>query len=439
MASERKPVSGTAEQQTRSTKERRRAIVAGAVGNILEWYDFIVYAFVASTIGALYFPSDDPQASLLGSLAVFGVGFLARPLGGIMFGHLGDRAGRRSALSLSVLLMGASTLLIGVLPTHAQIGILAPVLLVTARLMQGVSAGGELIGSSAFLVEYAPQDRRGKVGSYQQVTLGLGFLLGALIVTLLSNVMSSESFGSWGWRVPFIIGAPIALIGLYLRRKVSETPAFNAVRQVGEVQKNPIGEAWRRHRKAMLVVIGFTAGPSVGYYVYLTYIGAFAQGVIGLDANDALIANVLGLASFVLVVPLMGRLSDKVGRRPVLMAHAVGTMALSYPLFAYMQAAQSFFSVLLAAVLGGTLMAMFGGPAIAAYVEMFPARVRYSGLSVPYNVTLAIFGGFAPFVATWLSGPVGAPLGGTLELIIFSLVALIIFVRMPETHQAPLK
>lgn len=420
-------------------KVKTSAIVSGAVGNILEWYDFITYAFLAAVLGRLFFPADEPGISLLNSLAVFGVGFLIRPVGGIVFGHYGDKVGRRQALSLSIVLMGISTLVMGVLPTYEQIGIAAPLLLVLARLLQGFSAGGELIGSSIFLVEHAPANRRGLVGSYQQVTLGLGFLLGSVVATTVSLSLPEAAFESWGWRVPFLIGSVIALIGIYMRLRVTETPEFESVRAQDEVQKRPIRTAWREHRREMLIVVGFTAGPSVDYYVYLTYLSNFAESTIGLAQSEALVANSLGLIAFVLSVPAFGALSDRIGRRPVLLGHAIATTLGSYPLFLWMDSSRTFGAVAMAAVIGGVFMGSFGGPAIAAYTELFPARVRFSGLSIPYNITLAVCGGFAPFIAEVLSQTITVPLGATIELIVLSIVAVAVYLRMRETHRDALR
>lgn len=418
---------------------RRKAIVAGAVGNVVEWYDFVVYAYMAKVIGGLFFPSGDERVSMLASLAVFGVGFAARPLGAILFAHYGDRAGRQRALSLSVLLMGGSTLLMALLPTYSAVGWLAPALLVLARLVQGASAGGEFAGSGAFLVEYAPRGRRALYGSIQQVTIAIGLLLGSGLVTTMTLTMSPQAFSSWGWRLVFVIGSVLALSGMYIRARVPETPEFTKLQQTGDVEKRPLLAVWRQYRRQLLFIIPMTAGPAVVYYLYQTYLVNFAVSVLKMAPQTALLANTIGLIGFAVSLPVAAMLSDRFGRKPVLVVHGLAVILLSYPLFAWMDASRSFGSVVAAAIVGNVMAGLYGGPVIAAYVEMFPAKVRYSGFSVPYGIALALFGGTAPFVAALLTGVFPVPVGATLELTVLMVISLFCFFKMSETHKSELE
>jgi MHS family proline/betaine transporter-like MFS transporter len=422
-----------------SARIRRKAIIAGAVGNVVEWYDFVVYAYMATTLAKLFFPSQNEQTSLLASLAVFGVGFAARPLGAVLFAHYGDRAGRQRALSLSVMLMGGSTLMMALLPTYESIGFFAPALLVVARLVQGASAGGEFAGSGAFLVEYAPKNRRALYGSIQQITIAVGLILGSGLVTAMNILLSPEAFSSWGWRVVFLIGSVLALSGLYIRKSVPETPEFTKVQQLGDIERRPLAAVWQQYRRQLLFIIPMTAGPAVVYYLYQTYLVNFAVSVLGMEPRTALLANTLGLVAFAVSLPIVALVSDRVGRRPLLITHGVAVIVLTYPLFAWMDHSRSFTSVVVTAILGNVMAGLYGGAVIAAYVEMFPARVRYSGFSVPYGIALAVFGGSAPFVAALLTGIFPIAIGASLQLLILMPISLFCFFRMRETYNSELE
>jgi MHS family proline/betaine transporter-like MFS transporter len=412
-------------------------ITAGAIGTVIEWYDFAVYAYFASFLGKNFFPSAIPLRSLLLSFAVFGVGFFMRPIGGFVFGHYGDRAGRRNALAATVILMGVSTFLVGVLPTYTQVGVMAPILLVCLRLLQGFSAGGEWAGAAAFMVEYAPPSRRGFIGSWQQVSVGGGFLLGSAIATLLTSVMSPEALTSWGWRIPFWSGLIMTAVGLYLRLAVEETPRFRALQQAGQIAGAPIVEAFARYRGGLLKAIGFTLSGTVAYYVFLAYFPTYVSSVLRLPLRDASSINTLGLVLFLVLVPFLGILSDAVGRKPLLYAHGALAAVLAYPLFLWMES-RTFVVILIAQVLGVFIQALFSGAAPAAYVEMFPTRIRYTAISVPYNLAVAAFGGTAPFIATYLVSTTGNHLSFTLYLIGAGIVSFLTYLTLPETYRSDL-
>jgi MHS family proline/betaine transporter-like MFS transporter len=417
----------------------RAPIVAGTIGNVVEWYDFAVYAYFASTIGGLFFPSGVPGRSLLLSFAVFGVGFFMRPLGGIFFGHYGDTRGRRNALAATIVLMGVSTFLIGILPTYEEIGLLAPVALVVFRLLQGFSAGGEWAGVAAFLVEHAPPGRRGLTGSWQQVSVGAGFLAGSAAATLMTSALTPEQLTGWGWRLPFLLGLGVAGVGLYLRLGIADTPRFVALEEAGQVARAPVAEAFVRHRRGLLTVVGFTLSGTVAYYVFLVYFPTYASTVLGLPLGTASMINTIGLGLFLVLIPLVGGLSDRIGRRPLLLAHGAGCAVLAYPLFLAMDSARTFAVVLTAQCVGIGLQALFSGPAPAAYAEMFPTRVRYTAISIPYNLAVAAFGGSAPFIATYLVARTGHPLSFTFYLIAAGAVSFLVYLSLEETHRAELR
>lgn len=417
---------------------RRKAIIAGVVGNIMEWYDFAVYAYFASVIGLLFFPSDDPVASLLATFAVFAVGFVMRPIGGFVFGHFGDKVGRRATLSAAIILMAAATLMIGLLPSYAQIGILAPILLVVARLLQGFSVGGEWGGAATFLVEYAPPERRGFYGSWTYFGVGAGLLIGSAASTFMTSTLPQDALNSWGWRIPFLFGGLLGLIGLYIRLKIEETPAFKEAQESGDVETSPLIEIARHHYKAILTVIGFTLAWTIAYYVVLVYTPTYLSEVVGLPLSQALFINSIGLVCNILLIPILGIVSDRIGRKPLLLAASIGWVVLTYPLFLLLLTG-NFWLVLLSIIIFASLVALFSAPATAALVEMFPTRIRYSALAVPYNLVVAFFGGTTPFIATFLISRTGSDISISWYLIISAVITTIVVLSIKETYRAPLK
>ena len=374
---------------------RVRAALAAGIGNALEWYDFGIYAFVVPYISVLFFPQTAPGTAVLLALAVYGSGFVARPLGAVLFGRLGDRAGRRRALAAVIVLMALSTGAIGMLPTYAQVGAAAPILLVALRLLQGLSAGGEWGGSASFLVEYAPKGRRGLMGSWQQSSLALGSVLAGGLVSLLAANLSKDAMLSWGWRVPFLLGLVVGAVGLYLRTHIPETPEFTRAVEQDRVTTRPLRDAFgRKGIHATLKAFGLSVHQAVASYLILGYMPTFFVVVIGLPPQKAVMVVTLGIALLAMVAPLTGWLSDRIGRKPLLLASCVTLALATYPLLRWAGPSMgSALTVQFALILG---FALFSGPSPAAYVELFPASIRYTGLSVGYNFANAIFGGFAP-------------------------------------------
>jgi len=416
----------------------RKAVVAGTIGNFIEWYDFSVYGFFATVFASQFFPSDDPVASLLATFAVFAISFFMRPVGAFVFGHYGDKVGRRSTLAVAVILMGLATFMIGVLPNYEQIGVLAPILLVVARLLQGISAGGEWSGSAAFMVEYAPEHRRGLYGSWQQFSIAAGLLVGSAIGGILGTVLSEDALNSYGWRIPFILGILVGAVGLYLRLRLEDTPAFRVIEEKEEVASAPIKESFSAHYRESLTAIGFTVAWTVAYYILLTYMPTYVARTLGFPLSQALLSNAIGLAVLMILIPFMGALSDRVGRKPLLIAFSALIAVLTYPLFLLISGG-TFLLVVLGQVLFGVIISLFSGPGPAALVEMFPTNVRYSALGVSYNLAVAAFGGTAPFIATYLVSRTGSNLSPSFYLIAAAVITLIVVSRIKETYRDPLR
>jgi MHS family proline/betaine transporter-like MFS transporter len=416
----------------------REAVIASVIGNTLEWYDFAVYGYFVSTISGLFFPSSDPLASTLATYAVFGIGFVMRPVGSILFGIYGDRHGRRKALSAVIFLMAVSTAAIGVLPTYDQAGVLAPILLVTARLIQGLSAGGEWGGSTAYLIEYAPEGRRGFFGAWQQFSVGAGFLLGSSSGTVLSLCLSPEALAAWGWRTPFLLGIVIGAVGAWLRWRLADTPKYLEIEEHQAIAPAPLAEAAAHYPRETLIVFGLTLHNTVAYYISLVYMTGYLTGIGGLSQATARLIGTVCLAVFVVLIPLNGMLSDRVGRRPLLMASCAGFAMLGYPFFLLGSSGRADLAFL-AQGLMVALLSLYAGSCPAAYAELFPTRVRYTALSIGYNSAVTIFGGFAPFIATWLIRETGDPLAPAFYVIGAAVITFAILTRIPETAFSPLK
>ncbi|HSG07478.1 MAG TPA: MFS transporter [Longimicrobiales bacterium] len=416
--------------------QARRAVTAAVVGNVLEWYDFAVYSFLAGIIGQTFFPSGDPSAELLASFAVFGVGFLARPLGGVVIGRLGDVKGRKTALLVTIFLMAAGTVLMGLAPSYAAVGVAGPTVIVIARLMQGFSAGGEWGGSTAFIVEWAPEGRRGWYGSFQQMSVAAGLLLGSGTAALLSSVMSAENMEAWGWRIPFLLGGLLGPVGLWMRRTLEETPAYRAaqrepapVRAKGAV--SPVTLAAR--------AFGFTVLWTVSYYIFLNYMPSFTERYASLSRSQALWSNTVGLLVLVAVIPLWGRLSDRVGRRPLLLACCAAFVVLPYPVASFLASGPSFGAIMALQVFMAVIIALFSGTGPAAIAEIFPTRSRSTWMTIGYAFAVAIFGGFAPYIATWLIRETGSPIAWVYYVMLAAVISGAVIYSLEETAHRPLR
>jgi MFS family permease len=421
-----------------SQSSYQRAITAGVIGNVLEWYDFGVYGYLVPTISALFFPAGDPTVSLLLTFAVFGVGFVMRPIGSIVFGIYGDRKGRRKALSAVIFVMALSTFAIGLLPTYAGAGITAPILLVIVRLFQGLSTGGEFGGSSAYIVEYAPQHRRGFFGSFQLVGVASGFLLGSLTAALLDSALSQADRLAWGWRLPFLFGIAVGLVGIYMRWKISDTPIYNEIEERGDVTMSPLADALLRHPRETLLAFTSTLYNTVAYYIALIYMTTYMAKIGGLPQGTALWIATGSLAVMITLLPGLGKLSDRVGRRPLMLFSCGAYIVLGYPFF-LMASSGSVALTVLGQILMMVCYAPYAATCASFLTEIIPTRVRYTAMSVGYNTAVAIFGGFAPFIATWLVGATGSPYAPAAYLIAAAVVTGFVVLRTRETAFEPLR
>jgi MHS family proline/betaine transporter-like MFS transporter len=412
-----------------TAKDRGKAVAAAVVGNVLEWYDFAVYAFVATIIAKKFFPAQDEVTALLSAFLAYGLGFVARPLGGIIIGRLGDTRGRKTALLLTIFLMAAGTVLIGLLPTYETIGVLAPILLVLARLMQGFSAGGEWGGSTAYIVEWAPKGKRGWYGSFQQTSVVAGLLLGSGVAALMNTLVDTATMESWGWRVPFLIGGILGPVGMWMRREIEETPAYQRVQATGEVGARE-ETGWLLAARAF----GFTVVWTVCFYVLLSYMPTWTRQYMKLSPQAALWANTIGLLVLVVAIPFMGYLSDRVGRKPLLLACCVAFIIVPLPAFNYLASGNaSYGTLILVQALFALLISMFSGPGPAAIAEMFPTRSRSTWMTSGYALAVAIFGGFAPFISVWLISSFGSPTAHAYYLMAAAVISTVVIARLRET------
>lgn len=380
-----------------TARTRRKVIAAGVTGNVLEWYDFAVYGFYAPIIGKLFFPSDDPTVSLIASFGAFAAGFLMRPIGGFIFGYIGDKIGRKRALVLSVMLMAIPTGIIGFLPDHATIGIAAAVLMVLMRMLQGLSVGGEYTGSIVYLAEHSPDSRRGFFTSWTLCGAVGGILLGSGVSALISNILTDAQISDWGWRVAFISGILVGVVGLLIRRHLPEMPEDRSA----DKPKSPVVEAVKTEWRAMAKVIGFNIANAVGFYMMFVYVVTWLIKQVKEPRSDALDINTISMAVLLVLIPLFGALSDKIGRKPLLLFGAAGMAVLGYPLI-WLMHHPDFMMILLGQLGFAVLIGAYFGASPATLTEMFPRRVRVSALSISYNISLAIFGGTTPLIATWL-------------------------------------
>jgi MHS family proline/betaine transporter-like MFS transporter len=405
-----------------------KAVSAAVIGNVLEWYDFSVYAFVAAIIAKKFFPAADEVTALLATFLAYGLGFVARPLGGIVIGRLGDTRGRKVALLLTIFLMAIGTVLIGVLPTYAAIGFVAPLLLVLARLMQGFSAGGEWGGSTAYIVEWAPKGRRGWYGSFQQTSVVAGLLLGSGVAALLNTVLTSEQMDDFGWRIPFLLGGLLGPVGIYMRRTIDETPAYRRA-ETENAGTVPLEDGFVLAAKAF----GFTIVWTVCFYVLLNYMPTYTQKYLKLSASAALWANTIGLLALLVCIPLMGRLSDRIGRKPLLITCCLAFVLVPYPIFLYLLGGVGLAQLIAVQVLFAVLISMFSGPGPAAIAEIFPTRSRSTWMTSGYALAVAIFGGFAPFISVWLIDRFASPIAHVFYLIAAAVVSTLVIWRLRET------
>jgi metabolite-proton symporter len=415
----------------------RRAVIACAIGQVFEIFDFVIYGFFAVAIGRAFFPSTDPVASLLASFATFAVGFLMRPVGAMVIGWYGDRYGRRKALVVTVGLMAAATGITGLIPSYASIGLLGPILLLICRMLQGFSTGGEWGGAAAFLVEHAPSGRRGLIGSLQQAATAIGAMCATFSAAILTTTLSSESFFAWGWRIPFLIGFVLGPVGYYLRTRVAETPAFQRAVASQNITRMPLADAFTTHGWVFLSAFGLSIIGCVINYVYLVFLPSFASQTLKIDLSYALWSTTLAGMIYLVLTPVVGHWSDRVGRKPMMLACAVLAFIMAYPLFLFLQTHPSFWGLLVVQATAQTVLTLYTGVISTILSEMFPTNVRYTALSVSYGFAVAIFGGFAPYISTFLVRATGNPLAPSFYVMAAAVASGIAVLFVQERHRAP--
>jgi len=414
-------------------RSRLKSIVGGSTGNLVEWYDWYVYSAFTLYFAPAFFPSDDPTAQLLSAAAVFAVGFIVRPLGAWIMGVYADRRGRKAGLTLSVTLMCLGSLLIAISPTYAQAGAGAPLILLFARLLQGLSVGGEYGASATYLSEMAGRDRRGFFSSFQYVTLISGQLLALCVLLVLQATLPAADLEGWGWRIPFAIGGLLAIAVFYIRRGLVETESFTNVKATASMGSS----GWilfRHYPRQALLVIALTAGGTLAFYAYSTYMQKFLVNTSGFSREAATEITAAALFVFMLLQPLAGWVSDKIGRRPLLIAFGSLGALLTWPIFRLLEDASDSFTAFLLAL--GALVIVTGYTAINAVVkaELFPAHIRALGVALPYALANAIFGGTAEYVALWFKS-IGLERGFYWYVTAMIAISLLVYLRMPETRR----
>lgn len=386
------------QESSQISKQRLKAIFGGSVGNLVEWYDWYAYSAFSIYFSSSFFPSGNLTAQLMNTTGIFALGFLMRPIGGWMFGRIADKAGRKQSMTLSVLLMSLGSLLIALTPTYKTIGLVAPILLLTARLLQGLSVGGEYGVSATYLSEMATKNRRGFYSSFQYVTLIGGQLIALGIQIILQRMLTEDQLISWGWRIPFVFGAILSVVALYLRKSLHETKAFEA--RKSKKDSGTIRELLK-HPKAILTVVGMTLGGTLAFYTYTTYMQKFLINTVHLSKADATLLSFFSLLIFALLQPVFGTLSDRVGRKPLLIGFGVLGTIFTVPLLTTLSNTTSQWSAFFLLLAG--LIIVSGYTSINAIVkaELFPAQIRALGVGLPYGITVAIFGGTVEYLALW--------------------------------------
>jgi MHS family proline/betaine transporter-like MFS transporter len=418
-----------------SPATRRKTALAVGIGNFMEWFDFAVYGFFASIIGKLFFPESTPILSLLSAFAVFAVGFIMRPLGAFILGPIGDKQGRKAALVWSVLLMGGATTVMGLLPTYAVAGLLAPILLVLLRCVQGIAAGGEWSGSAAYLVESAPNNKRGLYASLISGTAALAFIVGSFVALGLSSAMSPEDLSGWGWRLPFLLAAPMSLAGLYIRMKLGDTPVFEGLKSEERLAEAPLVKAGTKGLKPILITFAFSSVSGLGIYYLATYMNNHLTTSLGLDRVSALALSGVGLFVYMLMCPAAGILSDRYGRRSLNILGTVGFVVLSIPAFLLMATGNGI-AIVAGLILLGACQALCSVTNVVLLVELFPASTRSSGSALGYNLGLAFVAGPGPLIAAALANATATSTSAAWYMVVIALIALPILLKwLPETFK----
>lgn len=417
----------------------RKAVAASAIGNATEWFDYGLYAYGLTYISAAIFPGSTEEATLF-ALATFAISFLIRPLGGLFWGPLGDRLGRKAVLALTILMMAGSTFAVGLVPSYDAIGFWAPALLIILRMVQGFSTGGEYGGAATFMAEYAPDKRRGFLGSFLEFGTLSGFVAGATMMLLFSLVLGDANMETWGWRVPFLLAGPMGLVGMYLRSKVADTPVYEEAESAGGTEdqattafKDLVIGYW----KQLLLLGGLVVALNVANYTLLSFMPTYLEKEIGLSNDASLVVPIIGMFSMMLVLPFIGSLSDRVGRKPLWWISLIGMFLLAVPMFLLMA------TNIVGAIIGFAVLGLLYTPQLATisatFPAMFPTQVRFAGFAIAYNVSTSIFGGTAPAVNDWLISKTGDNLVPAYYLMGACVIGAVAMINVVETAGCSLR
>ncbi len=417
-----------------------KAVIASAMGNCIEWFDFGVFSagVMTAIIGTKFFPEGAAGSASLRSFALIAAAFLARPFGGLFFGPLGDKLGRKRVLATTIILMSGSTFVIGILPDYATIGIAAPLALLAVRLVQGFSTGGEYGGAATVIAEYAPTHRRGFFGSFLEFGTLTGYILGAGLVFVMDLALSDSAMHSWGWRIPFLIALPLGLVGLYVRTRIEDTPAFQQLEAQGKKAQSPLKETLQHYWRTIVMLIGIVFLLNVADYTLLTFMPSYLVDFIKMDDETAQLITIGVEAAMMVVILPLGHLSDLIGRKPLLLTAAVGYILLGWPAFALMQTQNDLGVLAGYAIVGGLLVLMLAVIG-ATFPAMFPTRVRYGAFAIGYNISTSLFGGTAAVLVGSLIDVTGSNYVPAYYLMLAALVALAPIIMIPETAGVPIE
>ncbi|WP_174614844.1 MFS transporter [Virgibacillus ihumii] len=385
-------------------KLKRKVLTASLVGSSIEWFDFFLYGTVAGLVlDELYFPSSDPIVGLMLAYLSFSLTFFIRPLGGVIFAHIGDKIGRKKTLVITLTLMGGGTVLIGLLPTYAQIGVAAPILLILLRLIQGLGLGGEWGGSLLLAVEYAPKGKKGLFGSIPQMGVPIGLVLGTFALTMMS-LLPHEAFMAWGWRIPFILSAFLVVFGLWIRAGINETPDFEEAKKSGQVAKLPVVDTLKYHWREVLIAVGAKVVETAPFYIFATFVVSYATSTLAYDQITVLNSITIATIVTAIMIPIMGKLSDTIGRKKIYVIGCIAMILYAFPYFMLLSVGQDW-AVILASVLAlGIVWPPITAVLGTMFSDLFSTKVRYTGISLGYQIGAAMAGGTSPLIATWLLG-----------------------------------
>ena len=412
----------TKDNQVEQKKTLKRVASASFIGNFVEWFDYAAYGFLATVIAVVFFPQSDPLTALMAAYAIFAISFILRPLGGIFWGHVGDKFGRKNALSWSIILMTLATVCIALLPSYQSIGIFAPILLLVFRMIQGFSASGEYAGAANFLAEYAPKKKRGLYTSLVPASTAAGLLLGSVMAAAMFAFMSEAFLHEYGWRIPFLLAAPLGLIGYYIRVKLEDTTEFLEHQKTGQKENFPIKALFNQYRPALFKAFAVASLNATAFYLIFNYMPNYLATELGVNKTQAFISGSISLLFYIAVVFAMGKYSDRIGRKKMLLWASLSFIALTIPLF-YLLSTASFVEMVMIQLVFCTLLAMNDGSLPAYLTEQFPIQVRYTGFAFSFNTANALLGGTVPLVATWLIQQTGNTLAPSVLLIVVAVFA----------------